>query len=626
MALKTLMLLLLVVVAAGVFWLVWDTFSGGDEPALEPEAARPVERRAPAASTPGSNAPGSNASVRARPTGPRKAVPAVVDTRRPPVRVEADAGEAVERVSIALRLVSRLDRTPIASREVAVNRERFVTDPNGNVSVPRSWRFTIVVPGFVEVTAFVSGGLYPRLRREPLPPIDEPLTIALFPSAGITGVVHNSHGRPAKWLDVRLRTARSTFLRDGWIHHDIQRYRDARTDDFGTFRVGDLPAGEALVATIGTRANARYRIPGQIELQPGEIREVRWVLPAMGTVLGVVQDQFGGAIQDASVWLQGKDATRESTRTGKKGEFRFDWLSLGRYRIEVEPIAGAIDFAPAITTVKLTPDRFEVLKRITVNRGLFISGFVVGPGGEYLPGIAVMSGRSTGDYFGNLGAETETAADGSFRLGPLRPGRHEITADGSDGLADSPLMEVEAGTMGVMLRLPRAARIEGKVIDGSTLEPKYAEVRAYRRSVWAWFTVFSDETDGRFRFEDLEPGVYDLKAVTEDGRVAYRGGVAVSEGGRVENADLRLLPGGKVCACIEEFASRAGDIKRRYKWSVRRGREIFHSEVVTGASTEFPVPAEPVEIRLVKLVGEVLAGRQTVAVRAGERREVRFRP
>jgi hypothetical protein len=59
---------------------------------------------------------------------------------------------------------------------------------------------------------------------------------------------------------------------------------------------------------------------------------------------------------------------------------------------------------------------------------------------------------------------------------------------------------------------------------------------------------------------------------------------------------------------------------------VRRGREIFHSEVVTAASTEIPVPAEPVEIRLVKLVGEVLTARQTVTVRPGETRKVQFRP
>jgi len=623
MAIKALLVLLFLVVAAAAAWLVWDAFSEAEAPALEPEAAAPppVEASAP----PARDVP----PVRAKRRPAERRAPEVAPApERRDAPIAFPGAEPLEEVdTTALQLVSLFDGTPIAEREAAINGERVVTDANGRASVPSARRYRIVTPGFVEVTAIPSHGWIRSGRIVRSTSTAGPLVIGLFPSAGITGVVQSAAGRPLKWLELHFKATTSPHQRRPGVYLDTQRHREVRTDDFGRFRAADLPAGPAIEATVGTLANTKYRIPGRIELEPGEMREVRWVLPAMGAVIGVVQDQFGQAVSGASVWLYGKSGALENTRTGKKGQFRFDWLALGRYRIEVEPVRGArASFAPAIVPVHLTSVQFEVVKRITVNRGLFISGFVVGPGGEYLPGIAVMSGRSTGDYFGNQGAETETGPDGSFRLGPLRAGRHEITAHGSDGLADSPVVEVEAGTMGLMLRLPRAARIEGKVIDAETLSTHHAEVRAYRRSVWAWYTVFSDESDGGFQFEDLEPGVYDLKAVTEEGRVACCGGLVVKEGARLENVELRLAPGGKVCACIEGFAARAGEIKRRYKWSVRRGGAVFHSEVVTGASTEIPVPAETVEVRLVKLVGEVLAGRQTVAVPAGERRELRFHP
>lgn len=344
-----------------------------------------------------------------------------------------------------------------------------------------------------------------------------------------------------------------------------------------------------------------------------------------GSVLGLVIDQSGAWVAKACVWIHSGDAERAAARTDDHGRFVFHGLPLGRHRIEVEPPRKDAqgDFAIATVTVRLETGSEVARPRIVVNRGLHVRGVVVGPDGRPVAGVPVIAFGSREDLFGDLGVGTETGRDGSFRLGPLRPGRLTVQADGSDGLADSAPRAVTAGAAGIVLRLPRAASLTGIAVCASRQLSTACEVRAYKRERWVWERAWTRRADDSFRFPELEPGVYDLVAVDVAGNAGVRPGVRVAEGAKLDRVELQLTPGGSIRLHIEgsDLGPRLDETP--HKWTVRqRGAIVFSARATPDAITAV-VPAGLTTVSLVRLTDEVVVDERAISALAGRPVQVR---
>lgn len=535
---------------------------------------------------------------------------------------------------MVLCLVNRADRTPLACVTAEIEGNTYVTTLEGKVALPPKWRFKVSIPGYVISLVSIRG--YKKA-------LAEPIVVPLARACTIQGVVLSAGGRSVRKADIRfaLRRHRVSLLnmadnppsiRRGYppswtasLSYPVGRLR-TETDDAGRFCMSGFPPDTPVHAAIQTGVIAKFRVKEPVVLQPGEVREVVWTIPGQCYLLGVVRDQGGRAVADAKVWLHGGDAEGYvgNTDTDKTGNFSFGAVRFGSYRIEVESKKKPADFPVAKETVTLTTFDVEVFKTISVFRNLFIRGRVVGPGGEPLKGIQVSSGRSEGDKLGYFGTQTESRLDGSFDLGPLVLGAHEIRAEGWGKYADAPPMQVQAGTMGVEIRLPLVSKAKGKTVDSLTGKPVACNVQIYRREFWAWYSTTSGANDGVFEFGDLEPGTYDVFAVSKTGLVGGRGAVQIREGDRLRSLVIRVSPSGTLVTRIRGTGGKPAKFKLRYKLTVWRGGETIHSEVVKRASSEIRVPAGRVRICLASLEDEHKTWTVPVDVVPGERREVNF--
>jgi len=519
---------------------------------------------------------------------------------------------------MVLCLVNRGDRTPLACVTAEIEGNCYVTTLEGKVALPPKWRFKISVPGYVNAQISIRG-----YRKA----LTEPIVVPLSPAGTIQGVVRSAGSRPVRKADIRfsLRRLRESLSNVATIYCPYGRMR-TETDNAGRFCMSGFPPDTPVYASIQTGVIAKFRVKEPVVLRPGEVREVVWTIPGQCYLLGVVRDQGGRAVADAKVWLHGGDAESYigNTDTDKIGKFSFGAVRLGAYRIEVESKKKPADFPVAKEAVEMTRFDVEVFKTLVVYRNLFIRGRVVGPGGEPLKGIQVSTARSEGDKLGYFGTQTESRLDGSFDLGPLALGVHEVRAEGWGKYADAPPRQVQAGTMGVEIRLPLVSKAKGMTVDSRTGKPVACNVQIYRKEFWAWYSTTSGADDGVFEFEDLEPGTYDVFAVSKSGLVGGRGAVRIREGDRIGNLTIKVSPSGILVARIRGTGGKPKKFKLRYKITVWRGGETIHSEVVKRASSEIRVPAGRVRICLASLEDEQKTWAVPVDVVPGERREVNF--
>jgi hypothetical protein len=187
-------------------------------------------------------------------------------------------------------------------------------------------------------------------------------------------------------------------------------------------------------------------------------------------------------------------------------------------------------------------------------RGLQVSGSVVGPDGEPVREARV----GAVSLEGGSSASATTTGGGEFELGPLIPGRFELTAR-SKHFADSESIVVEAGAEGVLLRLEPGGGIRGRVVlPGDDLVRAYviAEGGPTRRTL-------STELGGGFDLQGLAPGTYELSArIHEPKAFAFSGPIQVFVGSTAE-VELTAEPAGVLRLRNESEA--------RVTYTVRRG-------------------------------------------------------
>jgi hypothetical protein len=241
------------------------------------------------------------------------------------------------------------------------------------------------------------------------------------------------------------------------------------------------------------------------------------------TYQGQVVDAEGTPLAGARVELFGAESGERalvgiasSFETDESGAFEFvapDWAVLEAQHPDHPPGRAQLDEAA------------QLGRRLTIEMGNApaasdqpITGVVFGADGNALAGVEVQAffsgrGRAIG-----RSASAMTDENGAFVLAPLDVARYVVRATPKAGGAYVQRGPVDPGAF-VELRLEPGLSLEGRLVDdaGEAVAAGTVElsrvVDALRRARVASVSVF--DAQGRFRFDGLQPGQYELRGTAQ---------------------------------------------------------------------------------------------------------------
>jgi hypothetical protein len=219
---------------------------------------------------------------------------------------------------------------------------------------------------------------------------------------------------------------------------------------------------------------------------------------------------------------------------------------------------------------------------VNVDRGIEISGRVVRPDGT--PVADAMVETPTGVMPRN----TETAADGTFKLAGIAAGPVVLTAHSSDGNLSSPPVNVTAPAKNVTITIPLGARIEGRVLDRATQQPVTdfsvglppRGQRMFAASPRADKTIHAD--DGTYAIDNVPPGAVEL-VVRAAGYVSgSRGDITAEDGKTVSGIDIQLDRGATISGRVTAGGSPVAGAEVRP--ASQRGPQMMSQQISAGAA------------------------------------------
>ena len=306
----------------------------------------------------------------------------------------------------------------------------------------------------------------------------ENIDFSLARGGVITGRVTDSEGRPLIGEEISLSPIDASKPRGTSLSYLTDR-RMYFTDDRGIYRIYGLPPGRYTVSA-GSESNAfsamfnrkpvrvKTFYPGVTDSARARPVELAAGAEASGidiriesgdkgfTLRGRVLDaQTGKPIADAMIAYshetdkkngdrsddedddndKGFDIPGGMTTTNANGEFRFDSVPAGKYKADVESLGaltgGSEFFAnPVSFEVRANVDKLE----IKVHSGASISGVVSVDNSEGADAVDQMAPLMLMASVTNLQSKTTSmgvgrvAADGTFKIGGLKPGRAKISS------------------------------------------------------------------------------------------------------------------------------------------------------------------------------------------------------
>ncbi|MFQ5503477.1 MAG: carboxypeptidase regulatory-like domain-containing protein [Planctomycetota bacterium] len=367
--------------------------------------------------------------------------------------------------------------------------------------------------------------------------------------------------------------------------------RSTTTNQEGAYRMDGLAPGPYVVFKTrmdATKAGIWNEMLGNVRLKSTTVREGRASRVDIADLSEGGVDVFGRVssggepARGAVLTLLGQDRSGPfgiGLRTGtadEQGNYFIASVPAGRYTCRLTRYTG--------TRAEAATLPFEVTggterQRIDLQfpSGV-LSGSVTDPSGSPLSGIrvvAVREGRRPGGLLGMLGeaggtARTRTDQEGFFRLRRLPRGSWKIRAEppgaARDGHASAEIrgifLETGQELRNLIVVLPRAAVLEGRILDSQGTPIAGANVSARRKDPAASEVSGSEEVDvgrlvsqlrhmarsgadGRFRLRGLMPGSWTVQAERK-GLMTARAETLIAGHASPPELELRMLRGARL--------------------------------------------------------------------------------
>jgi protocatechuate 3,4-dioxygenase beta subunit len=237
-----------------------------------------------------------------------------------------------------------------------------------------------------------------------------------------------------------------------------------------------------------------------------------------------------------------EDPFRDNCRlTGADGSVAFRIVE-GVYSINVFPSTDNSIAPKRIAAQQITVRSSPLV--VEVDAGATVSGKVAYADGTLVPDVTV---EIRGGLLNN---RREPAPDGTFSITGLPPGKFTLAAVTGDGNLTSPSLDVTAPAANVVLTMPRGGRIEGRVVERSTLRPVTDfSVSPNRREQFLPRAPGGREThsdDGTFVLDNVAPGPTTIRVAARGYVPGTRADIQVEEGRAVTGIEVQLERGAKL--------------------------------------------------------------------------------
>ena len=458
-------------------------------------------------------------------------VPAVVED----IRVEAGQDHRIE-LSFVLGArvsgrVTRPDGQPIEKVRLSAQNPRQYTNRflrQTRTNEDGEFDLRGIFPGETTITAVMKGVSPTTWGPEDLSDGDEltGVEIILGDGGAITGLVSWPSGEPAKKARVKITRQPSPEERPRFGGFDSEAIQ-ARADKEGRFEVLGLDAGQYVVRASATRVETR---PDSKKQRSTWRAKLKGIAPGQDVLLsldrglslsGRVVDDAGAAVESCSIAAVPTsdespygDWSRQVSHQVRAadGTFTLTGLEDGRWEIRaVRDSAGS-----KTLTVEIPGEAGPIT--LEIPRPAVVLGFVVDSAGRPVEGAHVFSQQADGGFrhqsFASEAGMATTDAQGRFMLEAVSPGAQYVVAK-AIGFAQG---RSQAMTLAAAQRYPdvRVELSRGGTISGEVLGPGGAPASEYQVSFYGGelerYEQLATDKSGRFRFEHLEPGTYQVTA------------------------------------------------------------------------------------------------------------------
>lgn len=412
-----------------------------------------------------------------------------------------------------------------------------------------------VLPGTYEVTVacdgFVAEDEYPDLvvADRSL----DGLAWAVRPGRVVRGTVVDAAGEPVAGARVSARGKASAG--------DPRARRSSRwgerSEADGSFALtGLLPGSYEL--SVDHDDHPSPPEPTVVELLEGsDLEGVRLVMPASGTLAGIVRDEKGTAVGGVTVMLT--SSRFGSATTNDAGRFVMSAVAEGEHRIVARRGSSGTMRAPGATDDDTAGERVRVRAGETTDVELVvesqsgrITGRVRAEGGEPVADAFVEAVRESDSAAAAEGGSRGRARWGSWSRQPVltdEEGRFELTDLAEQGAytvlahrkggGEAVLEHVAAGSE-VELAIGQPGVLGGTVrIDGGGFPPRFS-VTAVDRAAGIRESDTFFETDGAWRLTSLPKGTFEVSVEAAEGNA--KTDVELAEGAEVLDVELVLAP------------------------------------------------------------------------------------
>ncbi|HEX5720596.1 MAG TPA: carboxypeptidase-like regulatory domain-containing protein [Thermoanaerobaculia bacterium] len=386
-----------------------------------------------------------------------------------------------------------------------------------------SFRIEDVPPGTFELMALAAGRQPANMTSLEVRSGQDlrGVEVVLRPGAVLEGRVLAPGGRPIPGARVSLvETGSIGTMRAGW----------ARTDGDGRYRLDAVPPGTRLFRADSEGFRERVR---ELEVRAGE-NGLDFELEGGAEVTGRVVDDDGVPVPAAAVVLHegGGSWNLPNAVSRPDGSFTLTGVADGTYRIAAEKEGFAL----------------------TQGQELTVAGNVSGVEIRLSTGGAIV-GQLTGLDFAELSQaqvwlddeflQGRVFPDSSYRIENVEPGEHRVLASLRGERQTDGRVTLEPGE--------REARLDLELADGYLLTGRVLRngqvVRGENVALggpgvagrWA-----KTDHEGRFRFEGLEAGTYDLTVIDSRGQSHHKETVELSRDAEVELELVAVTLAGRV--------------------------------------------------------------------------------